>query len=93
MKDTFTSKAKFAACSSENVNRLRNWYLTGKAKAQFLTLRFVGFNEPLYAALKAHAVKTGCAPEVAVPAVAGTKRGIAADAASSSAKKLKTGVW
>ena len=92
MRDTFTSKAVYDACPKVDVDRLRNWYLTGKGKVQLLTLRFVGFNEPLYVALKAHASKTGCVPQAMLPAVAGTKRAASEDVASSSEKKLNAGL-
>jgi len=87
VKHTFPSRDAFLAASKTDADRLRNWYMAGKAKAQYLSLRFVGFNRPLFAALNAHAAKTGISPAAA----AGTKRSASADvdAGHSPAKKAR----
>lgn len=63
--NTFPSKTVFAAASKTDVNRLRNWYLAGKAKAQYLSLRYEGWNALLHDALKAHAAQKGLSPAAA----------------------------
>ncbi|GJE94318.1 hypothetical protein PsYK624_104870 [Phanerochaete sordida] len=58
IRHTFPSKVEAAAAGAGNTNRVRNAYFTGKASAQVLALRFVQYNKPFLAAVKAHAAKT-----------------------------------
>ncbi|EKM58920.1 uncharacterized protein PHACADRAFT_249039 [Phanerochaete carnosa HHB-10118-sp] len=83
VKQTFPSKTALSAVKKSNTDRLRNGYMTGKAKAQYLTLRFDGFNRSLFAALKAHAATTGSTP------TAGMKRSASADAEGGAGPSKK----
>lgn len=51
VKHTFPSKSEYTAAVKIDVDRLRNWYMAGKAKAQYLSLKYVGYNKPFFNAM------------------------------------------
>ena len=51
IRHTFPSKAEHLKASAADLGRLRNWYHQGKAKIQYLHLRYLGFNKPFLNAL------------------------------------------
>lgn len=62
VKHTFPSKEAFHAASKTAIDRVRNEYMTGNARAQYLELRFKRFNRSLYEGLKEYASSSGIAP-------------------------------
>lgn len=51
LRHTFPLKVEFQKAHKVDCDRLRNWYMTGKAKVQYLELRYLGFNKPLFNAI------------------------------------------
>ena len=53
VRHTFPNKEEYAATPWSTVDRLRTSYLSGRLRAQYVTLRYLGYNKPLQDALKA----------------------------------------
>lgn len=51
MRRTFRSAREYESTTRSRLDWLRNAYNTGRAKAQYLHLRYVGYNKPLFIAL------------------------------------------
>lgn len=53
MRHTFPSKAEFLQTEKIDADRLRNYYMTGRATVDFLELHYLGCNKPFLAAVMA----------------------------------------
>ena len=83
MRHTFPSKAEFLRAEKIDADRLRNWYMTGRATVEFLELRFLGLNKPFFEAVMALGLmnESGSA--------AGTKRSADALEGEAAAKRAR----
>lgn len=80
-----TSNA-FTNATKSDQDRLRNWYIAGKAKVQYLELRYIGFNKPFFHAI----MNLGLMNEGTDPSsVLTTKRSASAMVLHPEAKKIK----
>lgn len=90
MRHTFPNKTELAAAEKADLDRIRNFYLTGRLKTQYLSLRFLGYSKPLEDALKG----LGAMDAAAQRETAGAKRqsGSVEDDVTrrSNAKRAKT---